>query len=196
MEQNLFMQTATWLVSRELSEAAGPWDRSLLSDDDGEYFCRVLLRCENIRFVPEARVYYRMSSNSLSYIGFSDKKLEAQLHSMQLQIGYLRSLEDSERVRAACVKYLQTWFSYFYPERFDIVQQMEKMAADLGGQLEIPRLSWKYSWLETGLGRNLAKRVQLLIPQIKWSLLRFWDEALFRIESRKPSAAWKQNREE
>ena len=42
MSQNLHMQTATWLTSRELAEAAGPWDTRLLSDDDGEYFCRVL----------------------------------------------------------------------------------------------------------------------------------------------------------
>ena len=178
------MQTATWLVSRELTEAAGPWDRSLLSDDDGEYFCRVLLRCENIRFVPEARVYYRMSSNSLSYIGFSDRKLVAQLHSMQLQIGYLRSLEDSQRVRAACVKYLQTWLSYFYPERLDLVKQMEKIAVDLGGQLEIPRLSWKYSWIEAVLDQNLAKRVQLVMPQIKRSCAMFLDKVLYRIENR------------
>ena len=38
MGQNLHMQTATWLVSRELTEAAGPWDTRLLGDDDGEYF--------------------------------------------------------------------------------------------------------------------------------------------------------------
>ena len=43
MGENLHMQTATWLTSRELTEAAGPWDTRLLSDDDGEYFCRVLL---------------------------------------------------------------------------------------------------------------------------------------------------------
>ena len=36
MEHGVFMQTATWLVSRELTEAAGPWDTRLLGDDDGE----------------------------------------------------------------------------------------------------------------------------------------------------------------
>lgn len=41
MSENLHMQTATWLKSRELAEAAGPWDTRLLCDDDGEYFCRV-----------------------------------------------------------------------------------------------------------------------------------------------------------
>ena len=53
MGENLHMQTATWLTSRELAEAAGPWDTRLLSDDDGEYFCRVLLASEGTRFVPE-----------------------------------------------------------------------------------------------------------------------------------------------
>src|ERR1019366_4379460 len=42
MGNNLHMQTATGLTSRELPEAAGPWDTRLLSDDDCEYFCRVL----------------------------------------------------------------------------------------------------------------------------------------------------------
>ncbi len=53
MSENLHMQTATWLMSRELAEAAGPWDTRLLSDDDGEYYCRVLLASEGTRFVPE-----------------------------------------------------------------------------------------------------------------------------------------------
>ena len=39
---NLHMQTGTWLISRELTETAGPWDGRLLSNDDGEYLCRVI----------------------------------------------------------------------------------------------------------------------------------------------------------
>jgi hypothetical protein len=33
---NIFMQTGTWLVSRKLTEVAGPWNAELLGDDDGE----------------------------------------------------------------------------------------------------------------------------------------------------------------
>ena len=144
MGQKLHMQTATWLVSRELTEAAGAWNTKLLGDDDGEYFCRVLLASDGVRFVPEAKVYYRASgASSLSYIGRSDRKREAQWHSMELHINYLRSLEDSERVRAACVRYLQTWLVHFYPERFDIVRRAEKRASDLGGRLYEPHGSWK-----------------------------------------------------
>ena len=112
------MQTATWLVSRELSEAAGPWDTRLLGDDDGEYFCRVLLASDGVRFVPEAKVYYRgpgVAFRSLSYIGRSDRKLEAHWLSMRLHIDYLRSLEDSERVRDACLTYLQNFADPLLP---------------------------------------------------------------------------------
>ena len=183
MEHNLFMQTATWLVSRELTEAAGHWDTKLLGDDDGEYFCRILLKGQYIRFVPEARVYYRATSNSLSYIGRSNRKLEAQLHSMRLHIEYLRSMEDTTRARAACVKYLQTWLINFYPERPDLVEQMENIAGELGGRLKPPCLSWKYSWMRAILGWNVAKRCKLALPQFKWELLRLLDKTLFRMEN-------------
>jgi glycosyltransferase involved in cell wall biosynthesis len=185
MANNLHMQTSTWLVSRELMEAAGPWDTSLLGDDDGEYFCRVLLQSDGIRFVPEAKVFYRMAgSNSLSYIGLSDKKMDAQFRSMLLHISYLRSMEESERVRAACVKYLRNWQPNFYPDRPDIVARAEKVALELGGRLETPKLSWKYAWVERFFGRSLAKRVQIVLPQVRWSMARRIDKALFGLESR------------
>src|SRR5262249_26120191 len=137
MGQNLHMQTATWLVSRELTEAAGPWDIRLLVDDDGEYFCRVLLASDGVQFVPEGKVFYRVTdSGRLSHIGRSGRKMEAQWVSMRLHIGYLRSLEDSDRARAVCVQYLQNWLMTFYPERLDIAKEAERLAVDLGGQLE------------------------------------------------------------
>jgi glycosyltransferase involved in cell wall biosynthesis len=189
MGQNLHMQTATWLVSRELTEAAGPWNTSLLGDDDGEYFCRVLLQSDAVRFVPGAKVYYRATgASSLSYIGRSDKKREAQWRSMELHIGYLQSLENSPRVRAACVQYLQNWLIFFYPERLDLVKQMQQRAEELGGELRVPRLSWKYFWIEAMFGHALARRAQFFLPRVRWSLVRFWDKTLFRIAHRGSSA--------
>jgi glycosyltransferase involved in cell wall biosynthesis len=186
MRLNLYMQTASWLVSRELAEAAGPWNTRLLGDDDGEYFCRVLLASSGVRFVPGARVYYRASGpGSLSYIGHSDKKALAQWHSMELHINYIRSLEDSPRVRDACVTYLQNWLFFFYPERPDLVRQAEEMAASLGGTLQPPKLSWKYSWIAALFGRQQAKRAQIVLPRMKWSLIRRWEKTLFQIEGRK-----------
>jgi glycosyltransferase involved in cell wall biosynthesis len=182
MGQHLQMQTATWLVSRELTEATGPWDTRLLGDDDGEYFCRVILASDGIRFVPEGGVFYRvLGTNRLSYIDSSNKKKDAALLSMQWHVKYIQSLEDSERVRAACLRYLQTMLIDFYPERPDIVEELEKMARKLGGQLDAPRLRWKYDWIRPIFGWEAAKRAQLTLPQLKWSVLRLWDKAMSRL---------------
>src|SRR4030095_4184186 len=110
-EGNWHMPNAPWLLSRELTEAAGPWNARLTLDDDGEYFFRVVNASSGVRFVPQSRAYYLItpSGRRVSYIGRSDKKIKSLFLSMNLQIGYLRAREDSDRVRAACVTYLQTW---------------------------------------------------------------------------------------
>ena len=184
-ERNLHMQTATWLVSRELTEAAGPWDTRLLGDDDGEYFARVINASTGIRFVPQSRVYYRITPASrLSHIGRSDKKMEAQFLGMKLQIGYLRAREDSDRVRAACVTYLQTWLPNFYPNRPDLVQEAQQLAASLGGRLSLPKASWKYAWIEKLFGFGAAKHTQLYYNRAKSCALRAWDKMMYAFDHR------------
>jgi glycosyltransferase involved in cell wall biosynthesis len=190
LRDNVFMQTGVWLVSRELSEVAGEWDTRLLGDDDGEYFCRVILASNNIRFVPEAKMFYRRAGNaSLSYIGTSNRKLEAQFLSMQLHISYLRSLEDSPRVRAACLIFLQDWLIQFYPERPDLVVELEQMARELGGQLETPKLSWKYTWIQKVFGWRAAKQAQLRYNQYKSVFLQKLDKALHGVGSSRDKIA-------
>ena len=182
MGLNLHMQTATWLVPRPIAEAAGSWNTRLLGDDDGEYFCRVLLASDGVKFVPDAKVFYRRSAGSLSYVGHSSRKIEAQLHSMRLHIAYLRSLEESPRVRQACVAYLQNWLLHFYPERLDIVKEAQELALELGGQLDMPRFSWKYAWLGA-MGRpDLAKRAQVFSRNLRTRATRSFDKMLLHME--------------
>ena len=183
MGQNLHMQPASWLVSRELTETAGPWDTRLTLDDDGEYFCRVILASEGTRFIWGARSYYRRSGfQSLSNVDGSNKKFDSQFLSMRLHIGYLRSLEDSELARASCVRYLENWLPCFYPERMDLFKEAELLVVALGGRPKVPRLSWKYAWIETLFSHRAAKQARLRYNEAKWSLLKAWDRALFRLD--------------
>jgi glycosyltransferase involved in cell wall biosynthesis len=184
MGDNQHLQTATWLTSRELAEAAGPWDTRLLSDDDGEYFCRVLLASKGTRFVSDTGIFYRVTpSNRLSSIGTSDKKKDAMVIGMKLHVQYLRSLEDSERVRKACLAYMQNWYENFYPERPDLVAELQALAAQLQGQLEAPRLRWKYAWMRPIFGWKAAKWAQWTLPQLKASCCRYCDKAIYRLEA-------------
>jgi GT2 family glycosyltransferase len=185
MNENLYMQTATWLASRELTQVAGPWDTRLFSDDDVEYFCRVLLASEGTRFVPQAKVFYRNTAHSrLSYIGRSHKKKDALLLSLKLQVQHARSAEESECVRKSCLAYMQNYLQDFYPERPDLIAELQTLAAQLGGALNIPRLRSKYAWMEPIFGAKVAKSAQIALPQVKASLMRFWDKAMYRLENR------------
>ncbi len=188
MSQNLYMQNATWLVSRELAEAAGPWDERLYYDQDGEYFARVLLASVGTRFVPETGIYYRASTtNRVSYIGNSNRKKDALFLSMKLQIQYLRSLEDSPRVRDACLTYIRNWYLSFYPERPEIIAELQQIAADLQGSLSEPSLRWKFAWIRPVFGWKMAKWAQVALPSFKSSCIRRYDKTLFDFNIRSGS---------
>jgi glycosyltransferase involved in cell wall biosynthesis len=184
MGQNLQMQPDAWLVSRELTEAAGPWNVRLHRDNDGEYFCRVILASQLVRFVPEAKSFYRFTGfNSISHVGRTEKKLESLFLSIQLHVRYLLSLEDSARTRAACLKFLQTWLVGFYPFRMDLVRQSEQLAESLGGRLEAPRMSWEYDWIRAAFGWRAAKETQMLFNKLKHNSLVGFDRVLSRLGS-------------
>lgn len=189
-ENNAHMQTATWLVSRELTQAVGPWDARLLNNDDGEYFCRVLATSKGVRFVEGARVFYRQGgTNCLSYVGQSKKKIEAHILGIQLQISLLRSLEDSERVRAACLSHLQNCFICCYPGRAEIAQELKELATSLGGELPPPPVPWKYALINELFGFATAHHTQLYYNQVKSSVLRGWDKMMYSVERLNLSSA-------
>jgi hypothetical protein len=145
----------------------------------------VIRASQEVRFVPEAKVFYRITGSSrLSHIGRSDKKMNAQFLGMKMQINYLRAMEDNERVRAACVNYLRTWLIHFYPNRPDIVAEAQALANELGGELGVPRLSWKYAWIRRLFGWGAARQAQLRYNHFKSELLRAWDKTMFRLEHR------------
>jgi glycosyltransferase involved in cell wall biosynthesis len=180
MSHNAHMQPATWLVSRTLTQAAGPWDTRLSLDDDGEYFCRVLAASSGVTFVSGAKCFYRMTSfGSLSIVDQSDKKLESLWASMQAHVRTLRALEDSLRTRAAVVTYLGNWLNHFYPARPDLIAAAQQLAASLGGKLELPALRPKYAWLEKFCGRQFANRAQSVLPALRIRSVRTWDKFMF-----------------
>jgi glycosyltransferase involved in cell wall biosynthesis len=180
MGENLHMQPATWLVSRELTEAIGPWDIRLI-DEDGEYFNRLVLASDGVKFVPDAKVFYRMSGFR-SYT--SRTKLDARGRSLSLQIQaeQLLSLGEASRVRTACLNYLQRWLIHINPDRPDEMDSLQRIASNLGGKLERPPLQWKYSWIGSLFGYHAGKRAQVLLPELKWSAIRLWDKALLPVD--------------
>jgi phosphoserine phosphatase len=101
---------------------------------------------------------------------------------MKMHIEYLRSMEESERVRAACLQYLHDSLFYFYPEHQEILAEAEELAHELGGKLQEPQHSRNYAAMEGLLGWRLAKWVQRRLRAAKGWSAQQWDWVMLRIE--------------
>ena len=89
-------------------------------------------------------------------------------------------------MRAACIRYLQTWFWDFYRSQPDLAGQFEALARELGGGLVTPQFSWKYAWIHRLFGWEVAKHSTVALRQFNASILRRWDEMLYRFETKRP----------
>ena len=182
---NVFMNPAVWLVSRELADLAGPWNVRTAPDDDGEYITRVVVASKKVRFVPEARCYYRKSNPKSLSKDLSEKALEGILLSITLCTAYLRSLEDSERTKAACWRVLQTSIARLYPSRTDIPKRANDLAEELGNSLLPPVLDWKYSLATRFLGQNWARKAQKTSARFRQTIARDWDKLLYNLSEKR-----------
>ena len=179
---NVYMQTSTWLMSRHLADKIGPWNEALRIDDDGEYFCRALVASHGVRFVPEAKVYYRkLGGDSLSRMGRNDGKAHALWISMQEHMRHLRSLEVSERVQQACAAYLVLSLLIFDPHYPEIVREVQQYAAELGVRLEAPARNLRFRVLASLFGHEAAEGVQQRFWQLRKLCARSLDRILERI---------------
>lgn len=55
-----FVPPHAYLVRKSCVFKSGMWDETLKSNQDGEFFCRVLLKANYIKYVPDSEVYYRI----------------------------------------------------------------------------------------------------------------------------------------
>jgi glycosyltransferase involved in cell wall biosynthesis len=181
---NAWMNPAVWLVSRRLTEAAGPWDSALArsGDDDGEYICRVVGHADHVRFVPEAKCYYRIGTpGSLNWnMETNEQALESLLVSLETSVRHLLSLEDSERTRSASLELLKTFSHYFYGSDERYYQALAAFAYELGGALPRPGVSWKYRPLEWLLGPLVTRKTMANWRGSKLLLRRAIDAHLAR----------------
>lgn len=177
--ENVWMFPAAWLVSRRLTERIGPWDERLSLNDDGEYFGRAVAACDEVKFVPEAKSYYRQANGSSLSKTVTHEACESLFLSMQLCIEYLLALENSDRTRAAALTYVQDKLIYFYPEKKELLGKAAALAESLGGTLSPPELKKKYILASKLLGWQTAKKLVFAIPRLKKSAFGNYDRLMY-----------------
>jgi glycosyltransferase involved in cell wall biosynthesis len=127
------MHPSSWLVPRGVAERAGPWDESLTLNDDGEYFCRVLLASAGMAFTPGARSYYRSGLPGSLSQRRDERSRRSQFHSIELIAQHLLAAENSPRTRRACANYYQRFLHDFFPSPRELMRTAAARVAVLGG---------------------------------------------------------------
>jgi len=119
------MIPAGWLGTRALFEKTGPWDESLLINQDGEYFTRAISAAEGVLFEPESRVYYRSGvSGSVSH--FKPEKAPSLFKSYESFERVALSIASQKEVGVLISNKYQDFIYRVYP----LVPELRKKAQE------------------------------------------------------------------
>ena len=113
MAQDPMCIPACWLGSRELMIKAGPWDESLLVNQDGEFFCRVIAESKEVLFDDSVEVFYRREGGGVSR--FTAEKADSLWRSIESMESIAFGLENSERMRQMISNRIQHFIYTAYP---------------------------------------------------------------------------------
>jgi glycosyltransferase involved in cell wall biosynthesis len=130
------VQPNAWLTPRHLIEKAGFWNETKNPDDDGEFFCRVILASKGIKYLFEGINFYRKFESSKSWS--AQKSYEACcsiLKGLDLKTRHLLNSTNDDKAKLALSRlYWENAFN-FYPKYIDLSREAENKAIALAPSL-------------------------------------------------------------
>jgi glycosyltransferase involved in cell wall biosynthesis len=150
-----------WLVPRAVADAAGPWNEHLSLDDDGEYFTRVLLHSSGVRFVPEARSFYRTHDGPRVSASRGRAAAISSFTSIELKERHLLTAEDSPRTKRALGHHWQRFVWEQCATAPDLAARAFSRVRVLAPDLPRPEGPFAYRLAATAFGWRRARRLQL-----------------------------------
>jgi glycosyltransferase involved in cell wall biosynthesis len=114
------IQPNAFLVSRTIIEQAGKWNEELSLDDDGEFFCRVVLQANRIVYSAEPMNFYRKYVANISLSSSkSTRAYKSQFQSICLKHSHLLQHNTDQEliphIHTATYKSLQDLKHAMYP---------------------------------------------------------------------------------
>lgn len=157
-----------WLIPRTIVERAGPWNESLLRNQDGEYMARVLVQACKIAFVEGAWAYYRSGLAGSISKRMSDAALQSLYDSTVLCERTLLGSRDTLETRRAVAGLWQQFLFTAYPSVPDLVRQAEARVEELGGMYRKPGVIRPLRPVRDMIGWKTALRLQRLYQQLRY----------------------------
>jgi glycosyltransferase involved in cell wall biosynthesis len=189
-QENLMMHPAAWLVPRSIIDAAGAWDESLSLNDDGEYFCRVILASQGVQFCGRAKSFYRSGiAGSLSGHK-SDMAYQSAYHAIELCTQHLLDMESSPRTQVVCSMLFQRFIYETYPAVSALQKQAEQQVQALGGWTLAPSGSPTFEQLNQRFGWRMAKQIQYWTYAIGYRRWKIQQQQKLRQSQTSGVASW------
>ena len=159
----------SWLTPRNIIDKAGPWNEELALDDDGEFFCRVVLNSSGIVKTPGFN-YYRKYDDSNSLSGrFNQKSLMDSLRSTLLKKKYLLERTDSYEAKLTIYKMLMYVLVRSYLDHPEIYKKAKNELPDINpGNYQPPMGGPRSDRLTQLLGWRTMLRLKQFYPKLKW----------------------------
>lgn len=79
-----FFPSMVFLSDRNIFNESGLWDENLIINQDGEFFCRVILEAKSIFFAKDTYALYRQNTNGNTSSYSSKEKAESSIKSWKL----------------------------------------------------------------------------------------------------------------
>lgn len=162
------LQSGIWLVPRAVLERSGLWNEELSLINDFDFFFRVLLASEGVRFADSGKLFYRSGvAGSLSST-FSATAARSAFSSLTLGTSALIEAEDSARTRQLCADVFQRWAYSFYPDHPEFSKLAEQNAESFGGSAEPFPAGRSISTVAKLFGWRAAARMRALFYGLGW----------------------------
>lgn len=161
-QEHWMMHPGSWLIPRDIVLKAGLWDESLSLNDDGEYFCRVILASKGIKFCPKVRSYYRSGLPKALSARKDTNALDSLYRSYEKNVNNLLLINSSEKTKMACATVFKRFIYEVYPLVPNLRKQAQEKVLQLGGSGIKPSGGPLFKALSFILGWRLTRRMQHL----------------------------------
>ena len=126
----------SWLTPKKLLNPSVKWNESQTVNDDGEFFCRVVLSSTGIVATKDTFCYYRKyaGEEKISLSGRKDlKSLESHYHSLLLIREHLLQVKNNDtRINSIIADNLMNLLMQSYPEHKTLTKKIKTSIGELG----------------------------------------------------------------
>jgi glycosyltransferase involved in cell wall biosynthesis len=133
------VQPNAWLTPRAVIDKAGYWSEACAADDDGEYFCRVILASNGICLDQIGKNYYRKHRHGKNYSAAKSEAADRErLRALELKTKYLLEKTHDIKAKKAMARLFMDLAIASYPQHASLSKQAINRANLLGGTTYMP----------------------------------------------------------